>query len=196
LKLKQGEQNAHEIRGPVTPCNVKQRRAYSCEWRANEEEIQAHTHLLSCLLVHGQVPDILIRTDFRGAVSHLIHGRPVLGSLILPLGAAVHAGDAPAHLAAAPLLEALLVEVLPACRLAPHDLLARLHVEDADRALAVDGLAHDLGGGRSGLVLAEIWGAGDRRVGEDLLQLLGHEGQLVLQIERGLEDDDESIYVG
>ena len=65
------------------------------------------------------------------------------------------------------------MEILAARGLAPDDVLARLHVEDADRAFAVDGLADPgVGVARTSLVVAEVWSAGNWSVGEDLLQLI------------------------
>lgn len=87
--------------------------------------------------------NIFIRANLWRTLLESRHRRRRLGIFILPLGAAVDAGDTPTHLAPSPLLKTVLVEVLTTRAFTPNDLLIGLHVEDTDGTLAIDGLAND-----------------------------------------------------
>ena len=102
--------------------------------------------LILALSIHNMIPNIPISPNLRRRLlqarqasrDRLLRHRH---TIFLPLRTTVDTSDPSAFLALLPLLEAVLVKVLTAGRLAPDDVLIGLHVEDADGAFAVNGLA-------------------------------------------------------
>ena len=90
------------------------------------------------------MPDILVRAKLRSTLLEPFQCTGQLSPFILPLSATIDTRHSPAHLAAPPLLETVLVEVLTASGLAPHDLLVGFHVEDADWTFALNRLANNI----------------------------------------------------
>jgi hypothetical protein len=98
-------------------------------------------------------------------------------------------------LAALPLLETLLVEILSASSFAPNEFLIRFHVEDTDWAFSVDRLAlssiHAL---VIFVLVIDLWGTCDRCISEDRFEFGGKEGILVAEMSGSLEDDDKGVF--
>lgn len=143
--------------------------------------------------------NILVGTDLRG--SFLEAGETTWSGLLrshaifLPLRTAINAGNTAAVLALSPLFEANLVEILATGCLTPDELLIRFHIEDADWAFTFNRLAGTVVNrfDRVVMLVLVVGSAGDRGIGENKLELVRQEGQLVLEMDWGFEDDNECI---
>jgi hypothetical protein len=148
------------------------------------------------LLIHRKVTNIPVATNLRCRLNQAFQASKCR-FLFLPIRATVNTSHTASILGHFPLLETLLVEVLATRSFAPDDVFISLHGEDADGALAIDGLAvtikyHLLGMAVTG---KELGGASDWCVFENRCQLVGQECELVAEMSGSLQDHDQCIYL-
>ena len=112
----------------------------------------------------------------------------LLRLLVLPLRSTEWTGDLRAHLGLRPLVEARFVDVVATCCTAPNDILTVFELHAADWTVVFHGLTIAV----HGFILSDLAWQG-WRIGEDLLELRGEEGVLLLEAIWSFEDVVENV---
>jgi hypothetical protein len=89
------------------------------------------------------------------------------------------------------------MEILTASSFTPNKLLSWFHLEDANWAVTLDGLASTIVDRfvRLIMIMFVVRSAGNGSISEYGVKFIGQEGELVLEVNRSLKDDNESVWL-